>query len=729
MSDAEAVLLVADDPETLTLVRAGLGRKGHRVVVAGTSAQALTRIRAGGVGLVLLDLVPSGTETRALLDEARALTAPPEFIIVTAEATLDSAIAAVEEGMAGYVTKPVDLPRLEGITARVFERRRLQRDNTRLQREAADRLAETETLLRIAGEVNTTLDLREALRRVCRELARLTGADTASAYLLESGELRPVAAYHVPKEYLATLALASLPLEGQGFQTTLWEQRRPVHSDEIATDPRFSHELFRAFPHQSGLLLPLVFEGEVVGAFYSVWWRERRRFAPRELTLLEGIAEQVGLLVRNARLFGDADRSRQRLEALNEVSRHLASVHESEAVLSLIVNEACRLLAAEAAGVRILAGDELVAVARTDSAEAIMSRARIRVGESLSGWVVAHDEVLVLEDLAADTRHDPAHKAAAVALGYTSFVGAPLRAAGLTFGAINVFTKTRRRFTPDEIALLSAFADQAALAIEKARLFAQVRQHAAEAETLAAINEALASTLDVDRVLEGVLDGVLRIVGSERAVVYGLDEAGTTLHARAVRGTGTARGFSVKVGHAVVGAAVARRVPIAYPDVRAVSLPGADAFYPEHGTTLGEAIKRQDYRGILAAPLVAGESVHGAICVYWTEAHTATEQEIRLLTALARQAAVALDKARLYGEAQTQRTRLAQIFESTSDGIVLVGRDGAVQATNHRAGELLDFDADRAVGVAFADLIAGDARVFAGLRAALDGLEAAAELT
>ncbi len=325
----------------------------------------------------------------------------------------------------------------------------------------------------------------------------------------------------------------------------------------------------------------------------------------------------------------------------------------------------------------------------------------------------------MLEDLAADTRHDPAHKAAAIALGYASFVGAPLRAAGRTFGALNVFTKAQRRFTPDEVALLSAFADQAALAIEKARLFAEARQHAAEAETLTAVNEALASTLDVDRVLEGVLDGALRIVGADRAMVYRLDEAGTTLRARAVRGVGTAPGFGVKVDHAVVGSAVARRLPVAYADVLAASLPGADEFYAEHGTTLAEAIRRQEYRGILATPLLAGQSVHGAICVYWTEVHAATEQEIRLLTALARQAAVALDKARLYEEAQTQRTRLAQIFESTSDGIVLVGRDGAVQATNHRAGELLGFDADRAVGIAFADLIAGDAQAFAGLRAAL----------
>jgi PAS domain S-box-containing protein len=414
-----------------------------------------------------------------------------------------------------------------------------------------------------------------------------------------------------------------------------------------------------------------------------------------------------------------AERNRQRLEALNEVSRHLASVHESEEVLSLIVNEACRLLGAQAAGVRILDGAELVAAARTESAEALMARERIRVGESLSGHVVEHGEVLIIEDLVHDPRHDPAHKAAAVALGFASFIGAPLRAGGRTIGAINVFTKARRRFDHDEIGLLSAFADQAALAIDKARLYRRQQEQLAEVETLAAVGEALASSLDLDVVLERVLDGALRIVGAERAAVFTLDATGELLRARAARGGGAQPGFAIRVGHAVVGDAVARRVPVGYADVRTASLPGAEEFYAEHGTTLAEAIRRQQYRGILAAPLVVGEGVLGAISVYWSEAHEATAREIRLLTAVARQAAVALDSARLYEEAQTQRTRLAQIFESTSDGIVLVGRDGAVQAVNHRAGELLDFDANRAVGAAFDRLITRDARAFAGLRAAL----------
>src|SRR2546425_25082 len=220
------------------------------------------------------------------------------------------------------------------------------------------------------------VDSREARRRICRELARLLGADTAAAYLHEfrTGQLVPTAAYHVPKEYLATLSSAPLPLKDQGFFLPLWAERRPVYSDDIAQDERFTHGMFRSFPHQSGLLLPLIVDDEVIGGFYLVWWTVRRRFSAHDLRALEHICEQVGFFLRNAHLYEQAERNRHRLEVLNDVSRRLAAVHDADEVLTIIVNEAARLVGAEAAGLRLLEGDDLVVSARTESAATVMSR-------------------------------------------------------------------------------------------------------------------------------------------------------------------------------------------------------------------------------------------------------------------------------------------------------------------------------------------------------------------
>jgi GAF domain-containing protein len=95
------------------------------------------------------------------------------------------------------------------------------------------------------------------------------------------------------------------------------------------------------------------------------------------------------------------------------------------------------------------------------------------VGESLSGRVVAAGEPIVVEDLLADTRYDPASKGAALAQGFHGFLGVPLRIHSQVIGTLNVYTKGHRRFTADEVSLLSALADQAALAIHKARLLGE----------------------------------------------------------------------------------------------------------------------------------------------------------------------------------------------------------------------------------------------------------------
>src|SRR4029077_12739789 len=147
----------------------------------------------------------------------------------------------------------------------------------------------------ISATVSSTLDVHEALRRICRELAHLLGADTSAAYLheLANSQLVPAAAYHVPKEYLPTLSSTPLPLKEQGFFLPLWADRRPVFTDDVARDARFTHPMFRRLPHQPGPLPPAIVDDEVIGGFYLVWWTARRRFSEHDLRGLERISEQV----------------------------------------------------------------------------------------------------------------------------------------------------------------------------------------------------------------------------------------------------------------------------------------------------------------------------------------------------------------------------------------------------------------------------------------------------
>ena len=537
MTGRDTILIVDDNERLADTLRSFVEERGYAALTAHTGREGLRALREHPVSLVLLDLLLPDIDGITVMKEAQRIAPAVDIVIVTGHATLDSAVAAVEGGAAGYVLKPVDLSRLGALIARVLERRQLQRDNARLQAEAADRLREAEVLLEISSAVTATLDLSEALRRLCRALARLTGADTAAAYLHDRATdlLLPMAGYRIPKE---SLGGTPIPLREQGFFSPVWQSRRPVWSDDIPGDPRFGHELFRAARPQSGVLLPLILDDEVAGAFYLVWWKARRKFTDRELTLLEHVSAQVSLLLRNVRLYERAEADRRRLEALNEVSRKLAEVHDADEVLSLIVDEAMRLLGTEASGIRLVEGDDLVVAARTESAAALMARPRIKIGESLSGRVVATGEPITVEDLAEDARHDPAHKRGALALGFHGFLGVPMKVRGRAVGVLNVYTQARRRFSQEDVGLLSAFADRASLTIEKARLLWEAETGREVLERLHGVVLGMQESLDPADRLRVFVRGAHEVIGFDRVAVFLATSDRSALRLAATHGEG-----------------------------------------------------------------------------------------------------------------------------------------------------------------------------------------------
>ncbi|HET7342898.1 MAG TPA: PAS domain S-box protein, partial [Methylomirabilota bacterium] len=183
------------------------------------------------------------------------------------------------------------------------------------RREAETALGTRDSLLAIAGAVTGMQGTTESLRLVCRELARLTGADTVGAHLLdrERDELLAVAGYRIPKDALP--ALSSGAVTRQPFWPAVISGGEVVWSDDVAHDARFEFPLFRDVSHQSGVVIPLVVDGEVAGTFYLVWWKARRRVEAAEAALLQTIGRQVGMLLRTARLMEEAELRRRLAEA------------------------------------------------------------------------------------------------------------------------------------------------------------------------------------------------------------------------------------------------------------------------------------------------------------------------------------------------------------------------------------------------------------------------------
>ena len=235
------------------------------------------------------------------------------------------------------------------------------------------------------------------------------------------------------------------------------------------------------------------------------------------------------------------------------------------------------------------------------------------------------------------------------AFDLTSALVVPLVSQDQVVGTMTLVHRRERRWRQDQLDLAMTIAAQIALAVDTARHYQAAQQRTAEVETLATIGETLTSTLDLQQVLEVIVDSAVTLTGGQRAVVFELDQAGGSSVPAPSAASTWSRGLR-SPGAGGGGAAAARLAPVWSADVLALPPPGFDDTLEASAMSLDELGRRHNFRGVLGVPVISRETALGAVCVYWDEVHEPDEREIRLLSALARQAAIALDNARLVGD-------------------------------------------------------------------------------
>src|SRR5437867_3306296 len=183
---------------------------------------------------------------------------------------------------------------------------------------------------------------------------------------------------------------------------------------------------------------------------------------------------------------------------------------------------------------------------------------------------------------------------------------------------------------------------------------------AAEYQALFEVARLVSSTLDLDRVLALIVDRCRALMGVASAGIFKLDAAAGTLVYE--RGVGLSPEFvsalRVRVGEGTTGKAVRDRTPAWTADILA---DGALSLAPD----TRDLVMREGYRAVLSVPILIKDELHGALSSYWWEPHEPSPSEIGLMSALAGQAAIALENARLYGAATARGRRLAALARLT----------------------------------------------------------------
>jgi signal transduction histidine kinase len=163
------------------------------------------------------------------------------------------------------------------------------------------------------------------------------------------------------------------------------------------------------------------------------------------------------------------------LNALTAINRIIASSHDRETLLSRIAAEAKNLLALDGVAIRLVDGSRLVRAAHAGSGERARPRVEIDKEESLSATAVREDRTIAVKNVSGDAALTARYRERLSRQGCRSVICLPLRAAGRAIGALVALSAKEREFQPDEVDLMTALADQAAITLEKSILFEETR--------------------------------------------------------------------------------------------------------------------------------------------------------------------------------------------------------------------------------------------------------------
>jgi two-component sensor histidine kinase/putative methionine-R-sulfoxide reductase with GAF domain len=338
-----------------------------------------------------------------------------------------------------------------------------------LRAQLEEKSAEVEILHGLTAGVAAAPDTEAMLQFVARTAVEVSGTESSSIYVLEQARNNLVlkAVHDAPHGLVGKLSLRV----GEGITGWVARELLPVALERDAyKDPRFK-ELpdLRDENCQSFLSVPMVAQSEFVGVL-NVKTREPHAYAPRTVRLLQAVAGQAAAAVQGMRLQESMTVQATQLSAISEVSKTITSNLYLEEILQLIVAMTARTFDFRICSIMLLEGEtqELVIKATQSKSRDYLTKPNLKLGESVAGRAVLEGQVLTI----LDVKRAPQYRFPDIAEkeGLCSMVCIPLISRERAIGVLNCYTSRPKVFSQEEIHTLQTVANQAAIAIENAKL-------------------------------------------------------------------------------------------------------------------------------------------------------------------------------------------------------------------------------------------------------------------
>ena len=337
---------------------------------------------------------------------------------------------------------------------------------------AASAAAEHEivkTLFDLGRQVTAVLDLDELLAKIPILIGRLISFEALAVYLLDERRSELRAAYTVgypPSDDPPRLAL------GDGLVGAAVASQQPLVVNDLGSDPRYV-EFVPGMA--SEIVVPLLHKSKPIGAL-NLLSRGANHFGRNDVVVLRQIAAHVAIALVNARLYEQSRLDAEALETLAEIGREVASVLDLDQLFARIAQLTKRVIDYRTFGILLLneEGELEIKIALHFGEKRDLPR--VRLGEGIVGYAALHREAVLVSDVSQDPRY------IRVVPDVRSELAIPLLIKDRCIGVVDLESPELDAFSKRDEEILTLLASQAAVAIENARLYEELRANEARLE-------------------------------------------------------------------------------------------------------------------------------------------------------------------------------------------------------------------------------------------------------
>jgi len=415
---------------------------------------------------------------------------------------------------------------------------------------------------------------------------------------------------------------------------------------------------------RSLLAIPLRRGGRTFGMI-SVQAYEPSVYNESHRDVLETIAAQFASSIENARLFEETQQRLHELEILQVVSSALRQAHTAQEMLPIFVRYASRAVGAQAGSIYLLdeISNEWVSQGWVDvEGNWVVNAGELRhpSGEGITGLVGVRGEAYVIEDWRTEPNVSAFPSEAEYLKDLCSGISLPFHAERRVIGVMHIWYAARHDFTDSEKHLLTAIADMAGNALQRARLHEETTRQVQRLTVLRDMDRVITSSFDLRIVFSVLLNHVTEQLKVDAANVLLFNSYTNLLEYAAGRGfrSNLQSRLQVSMGASLTGQVVMNRQMVAIPDF-ALS---------EERLVNQKQLAEENFQAYYARPLIIKGELKGVLEVFHRSPLYVNPDWLNYFETLAGQAAIAIENARMFDSLERSNLDLMLAYDKTIEG-------------------------------------------------------------